>query len=135
VAEVEALAQNNNNVVLAETRKADSTNTEAKPVMGYTHLLKSLERTISAGDTIGKKKSIPLYSIRFRISKEGNVDTAYVAIPHAACSVHKVIVQELLKTKWLPAKEGGQPVAFEGNFDQRIKLTNSVQKKLRCRWR
>jgi hypothetical protein len=122
-------------VIISDTIKVDTSTTEAKPVMGYKQLLKLLEQTISAGDTIGKKSSIPLYAIRFHISKEGIVDTAYVAIPHAACSIHRMIAQELLKTKWLPAKEQGQPVPYEGNLYHRIKLTKAVQKKIKCRWR
>lgn len=131
----EAMGQDSDIASFTERVDADTSTSEAEPVGGYNQLLQFLERNISAGDTIGKKSSIPLYAIRFRIDKKGAVDTAYVSIPHAACSVHKIIAKELLRTKWLPAKERGQPVPYESNLFGRIQVTKSVQKKLRCHWK
>lgn len=131
----EVMAQVIDTVLFTQQVELDTWSREAEPVGGYKQLLLLLEQKISAGDTVGKKSSIPLYAIRFRISKTGHVDTAYVAIPHAACPIHRMIAKELLKTKWLPAKERGRPVPYEDNLPGRITLTKTVQKKLRCRWR
>jgi hypothetical protein len=130
----EVMAQGNDTTLFTEQNHLDTTTTEAEPVGGYKQLLKFLGQTVSAGDTVGKKSWIPLYAIRFRINKEGGVDTAYVAIPHAACSIHRIIAKELLGTKWLPAKKRGEAVPFEDNLYGRIQVTRTVQKKLRCKW-
>jgi hypothetical protein len=130
----QAMGQDSDTVLFAEQTEIDTSTSEAEPVGGYEQLLQFLEQTISAGDTIGKKSSIPLYAIRFRVNIKGDVDTAYVSIPHAACSIHKMIAKELLKTKWLPAKVRGKPVPYEKNLYGSIQVTKTVQKKLRCRW-
>ena len=131
----DAVTQDSDTVLFTEEIAADTLSTEAEPVGGYKRLLQFLEQKVSAGDTIGKKTSIPLYAIRFHINEKGGVDTAYVNIPHAACSIHKMIAEELRKTRWLPAKERGRPVPYEANLSGRIQLTKAVQKKLQCRWR
>lgn len=130
----EVMAQVIDTVLFTHQVELDTSSREAEPVGGYKHLFLLLEQKISAGDTVGKKFSIPLYAIRFRISKTGDVDTAYVGIPHAACPIHRMVARELLKTKWLPAKVRGRPVPYEDNLPGRIKLTKTVQKQFRCRW-
>lgn len=109
-------------------------NTEAEPVGGIKQFLHFLEQKISAGDTIGKWTAIPLHAIRFHINEKGDVDTAYVSIPHLACSIHRIVAEELRKTKWVPATVRCKPVPFESNLSGKIRLTKSVQKKFRCRW-
>lgn len=132
----EAIAQNDDDVVFTEeVQVVDTATVEGEPLGGYPRLWKFLEEKISAGDTIGKKTSIPLYAIRIHINKKGDVDSAYVNIPHSACSIHGMIVKELLSTKWLPAKVCGRAVPFESELFGNVQLTKSVQKKFRCQWR
>jgi hypothetical protein len=128
-----AMAQESDTVLFTE--EVDTATIAAEPIGGYKRLLRALEQKISAGDTIGKKTSIPLYAIRIHINEKGGVDTAYVNIPHAACSIHRMIIQELLKTKWRPAKERGHAVPYESELFGNIQLTKAVQKKFKCLWR
>jgi hypothetical protein len=130
-----AIGQDSHDPLFPEPTDVDTATVDAKPVGGYNQLLRFLEQTISGGDTVGKKNPIPLYAIRFRINDRGGVDTAYVSIAHAACSIHRMIAKELVRTKWLPAKDHGNPVPYEGNLYERIQVTKAVQKRLQCRWR
>ena len=114
--------------------QVDTATTIAEPVGGYKQLLQFLEEKINGGDTLGKKSSIPLLVIGFIITRNGDVEKAYIKTPHMACPIHDMIVQELLKTKWLPAKERGERVPYEGDLWGDIRVTKKAQKKFKCRW-
>ena len=65
------------------------------PLIGGDSLVKLLENRISKSDTIGKKYLIRTSGIRILVSRDGIVDSAYVAISHLACPLHRELVKQL----------------------------------------
>jgi hypothetical protein len=129
-------AQDADSVVFLDPVEVDTSNIEAEPVGGYDKLMKFLAETISEGDTVGDKFLIPLYAVRFRVNKRGHVDSAWVSIPHAACPIHYRVAKELLRTRWIPARENGKDVESWLFLDRKpIAVTRAVEKKYKCKWR
>jgi hypothetical protein len=67
----EVMAQVIDTVLFTQQVGLDTSSREAEPVGGYKQLLLLLEQKISAGDTVGKKSSIPLYASGFVLVKRG----------------------------------------------------------------
>lgn len=128
----EVLAQDVDVVVFFEPQALDTITRPARPTDGYPALLKMLERSLSKGDTIGKKYRVDLWSLGIRISKSGVVDSAYVRINHAACPIHRKIAAELKSTVWEPAREKGIAVSWEGEIYEALYANRRVLRKYKC---
>src|SRR5688572_3437694 len=103
-------AQQEEPIFFEDPVDTDTLTTRAEPIGGYKGLLKHLQSQINAGDTVGKKFSLHLFNVRFRVNKLGIVDSTYIGVNHSACPVHDWLAAELRQTKWHPAKERGKPV-------------------------
>lgn len=105
---------------------------QATPVGGYKQLLRYLQTEVSDGDTIGKKYSLQLYNVRFRVSEKGTIDSVYVGINHDACPMHNAIAEKLKNTMWMPARDKGIQVKSEQTLHGQLYFNKRVQKKYNC---
>jgi len=103
------------------------------PLIGTDSLVKFLEDRISKGDTIGKKYLIETSAIRVLVNTEGIVDSAYVAINHLACPLHRELVKHLKELRWIPASRASQTVRYSHDIHYRLYFTKNVLKRYRCR--
>jgi hypothetical protein len=127
---IDALSQQEEKVVFEDP--IDTVTTRAEPIEGYRKLLKQLERTINEGDTVGRKFSLHLYNVRFRVNSQGIIDSTYIGVNHSACPVHDKIAAELTKTKWRAAKDRGKPVNSYEELYGHIQVTKRILKKYDC---
>lgn len=100
-------------------------NTE--PVDGYKALQRKLEKTLSAGDTVGKKHKIRLDNIGFIVSKTGKIDSAWIIFQRR--HIHYEVIKQLKATPWKTAEKDGMPVASRQQLYLHIYLTKAVLKK------
>jgi hypothetical protein len=103
------------------------------PLIGRDSFVKLLEDRISKGDTIGKKYLIRTSGIRVLVSRDGSVDSAYVAINHLACLLHRELVKHLKEVQWMPARRAGQAVRYSHDIHYQLYFTKRVLKQYRCR--
>ncbi len=104
-----------------------------EPIEGYKALLAFLQNKISDGDTLGKKYSVDLYTVWFRINLQGKVDSAFIGTPHVACPIHQEVIKFLKETQWHPATIEGKPVSYKMELEGRLYFNKSVLKKYDCR--
>lgn len=102
------------------------------PLIGSDSLIKFMEDRISKGDTIGKKYLVNTAGIRVLVNRDGIVDSAYVAINHLACPLHRELVKHLKEVQWIPARRAGQAVRYSHDIHYRLYF-KSVLKQYRCR--
>src|SRR5690606_11678988 len=93
------------------------------PLIGSDSLVKFLEDRISKGDTIGKKYPIRTSGIRVLVSRDGTADSAYVAINHLACPLHRDLVKHLKEIQWTPARRAGQAVRYSHDIHYKLYFT------------
>ena len=103
------------------------------PLIGTDSLVKWLEDRISKGDTIGKKYQIRTSGIRVVVNIDGIVDSAYVAINHLVCPLHRELVKHLKEVHWTPARRDGQAVRYSHDIHYRLQFTKRILKRYRCR--
>ena len=103
------------------------------PLIGMDSLVKLLEDRISKGDTIGKKYRIRTSGIRVVVSRDGIVDSAYVAINHLVCPLHRELVKHLKEVHWMPARRDGQAVRYSHDIHYQLYFTKRILKRYRCR--
>lgn len=129
---INVFAQREEHIVFDEPIDTDTLTTRAEPMGGYKALLKHLEWKISDGDTVGRKFSLHLYNVRFKVNRRGMVDSTYIGVNHSACPVHDKLAAELRQTKWRPAKERCKPVNSHEELYGHIQLTKNVLRKYDC---
>lgn len=129
---ITASAQHAEPILFEDPVDTDTLTTRAEPIGGYKGLLKHLQSQINAGDTVGKKFSLHLYNVRFRVNKLGVIDSTYIGVNHSACPVHDRLAAELRQTKWHPAKERGKAVNSYEELYGHIQLTKNVLRKYDC---
>jgi hypothetical protein len=106
---------------------SDTILANTRPVDGYKALQSKLEKTLSAGDTAGKKHMIRLDNIGFIVSKTVKIDSAWIIFHRRP--IHHKIIKQLKATPWKPAEKDGMPVASRQQLDLNIYLTKAVVKK------
>lgn len=125
-------AQQEEPILFEDPTDTDTLTTRAEPIGGYKALLKHLESRINAGDIVGRKFSLHLYNVRFRVNKLGIVDSTYIGVNHSACPIHDKIATELTQTKWHAAKDRGNPANSYEELYGHIQVTKTVLKKYDC---
>ena len=105
----------------------DTIFTDTEPVDGFKFLQHKLEKTLSAGDTVGKKHKIRLDNIRFIVSKTGKIDSAWIIFQRRR--IHYEVIKQLKATPWKTAEKDGMPVASRQQLYLHIYLTKAVLKK------
>lgn len=100
-------------------------NTE--PMDGYKALQRKLEKTLSAGDTVGKKHKIRLDNIGFIVGKTGKIDSAWIIFHRRR--IHVEVIKQLKATAWKTAEKDSMPVASRQQLYLHLYLTKAVLKK------
>jgi hypothetical protein len=100
---------------------------DTEPVDGYKALQRELEKTLSAGDTVGKKHKIRLDNIGFVVSKTGKIDSAWIIFHRR--QIHFEVIKQLRATPWKTAEKDGMPVASRQQLYLHLYLTKAVLKK------
>jgi hypothetical protein len=111
-----------------EFREAtDTIFADTEPVDGYEALRRKLEKTLSAGDTTGKKHMIRLDNIGFVVSTIGKIDSAWIIFHRRP--IHYEIIRQLKATPWRALEKDGMPVPSRQELHLNIYLTKAVLKK------
>jgi hypothetical protein len=110
----------------------DTIYANTQPAAGYKSFLSSLERTLSNGDTVGRKYKMRLNNIGFFVSTTGVIDSAWTIFRERP--IHLEIIKFLKGTQWKPAEHGQPVVSHQEILDHEIYLTKGTLKRHR-HWR